>query len=102
MSLFGNLWKRFRNRQSSAARRKAPALRRRRQLFAEPLESRRLLAIVWNLTKSENPDPDTNPGAQVIAGQTVQYTIHLENKDTVAATNVVLTDMLPASTVLLG
>src|SRR3954471_11638950 len=98
MSLFGNLWKRFRNRQSSAARRKAPALRRRRQLFAEPLESRRLLAIVWNLTKTEVPDP--NVGGEVIAGQDIQYTIRLQNDGDSPATSVVLTDNLPASTVL--
>jgi len=95
MSRFGFLdWSlvrraRQRNRRQPIAR-LVPASRNRR-LTIEPLETRALLAADIDVTMSDSPDP-------VIAGQNITYTVTVSNSGPDAATNVVLTDAVPAGT----
>ena len=77
MSLFGKFWNRFRNLRSRKAR---AADVRRRRLFAEPLEARQLLAITWNLQKTEVPDPNQSDEYGITATQaqrTPRLIVHL-------------------------
>ncbi len=87
MSLFGKLgqfWKRI------STRRADDRARRRRRLFMEPLEGRQLMAVDLFVEK-------TGDGA-VLAGNLINYSFTVTNIGDDDATNVVLTDILPAHT----
>jgi uncharacterized repeat protein (TIGR01451 family)/fimbrial isopeptide formation D2 family protein len=93
MSLFGKFWKRFRNLRSRQAR--ATVVRRRR-LFAESLESRYMMDADIAITKTIN---NIATGQSVIAGDLINYSITVTNDGGDAdATNVRITDTLPANT----
>ncbi len=86
MSLFGklgNFWKRFSTRRTNDRA-------RRRRLFMEPLEGRRLMAVDLFVQKSGD--------GFVQAGNLVTYNITVTNNGTDDASNVVLSDLLPANT----